>query len=156
MSNSILRRLSVLLLVLLGCGAPSQSQVEPRVLNGFVLQEKGGAFDQVIGSEEQFRTFVAAIPSTLPDKRRADRPNPDPLRGDFRIDFSKQVLVVAVHRDTLSAFPEYLGTSKEADGISVDFTIPEPPPEARPYGWGVYTAVLLPKSEHPHRIVRKG
>lgn len=146
--------ISLVAMLLLGCWFPAWSQEAPRVLGGYILQEKSSAVDQVITTREQLAEFVACISPTLPDKRHPDRPNPDPLRGEFSIDFDKEILAIAVHRDTISAFPIFLGRSMDGEGISVDFEIPEPPPEARPYGWGVYTGVILPKTEIPTRIER--
>ncbi len=141
------------LVLFLGAG-PLLADETPRVLGGYLLQENSAAVDQVITSKEELAKFAACIPATLPQKRGPEPPNPDPLRGDFTVDFEKEILVIAVHRDTLSAFPNFLGTSMDGEGISVDFEIPEPPPEAKPDGWGVYTAVVLPKSDIPTRIER--
>ncbi len=141
------------LLLLLGEGS-LLAQEAPRTVRGYVLQERESAVDQLITSKEELAKFLACIPENLADKRGRKRPNPDPLRGAFVIDFQKDVLVIAVHRDTLSAYPNYLGRSSGKKGASARFEIPERPPEAKPDGWGVYTGVVLPKSGAPTRIER--
>lgn len=134
----------LLSLVLLATVAPGLAQPEPEVMRGFVLQTKAGPCSTVIETPEELARFIACLPADLPQKREPAAPNPDPLRQKgFSLDFSRQVLAVVVHRDTISAFPEFRGVQ----GDLVMFDVPGRPPEARPYDWGVYTAVILPRGK---------
>lgn len=149
-----LSRLLTLSLVLLASSLASPSAEErPRVLAGFVLQSQHGPPSQVIATPEALAEFVACLPEELPHKQQPAPSNPDALRtGSLTLDFRTEVLVVCVHRDTISAFPDYKGVVVESEFMMADFDVPAPPPESRPYGWGVYTAVILPKSSLPIRV----
>jgi hypothetical protein len=158
---SFLRRLSrflALSLVLLSAPTPGQADQQqsgsagPLVLTGFVRQSDLGPGSKVIETAEQLADFVSCLPDELPSKKQPAPPNPDRFRHGFSPDFSQEVLVVVVHRDTISAFPVYKGLKVNSDGRVVKFDVPGPPPEARPYGWGVYTAVILPRSSLPTKI----
>lgn len=147
-------RILTLSLVLLSFGGHrSAAQGQARVWQGFVLQSELGPASQVIDSPEALAQFIACLPERLPHMKEPAPLNDDPLREPgFSLDFEHSLLVVCVHRDTISAFPEYKGNQAEPDARMVDFDVPSPPPEARPYDWGVYTAVLLPKGDLPTRI----
>jgi hypothetical protein len=121
----------------------------PRLYRGHLLQGAIGPASRVIDTPEALAEFVSCLPPDLPSKRQPAPANPDPLRlPGFQLDFAKEVLVVAVHLDTVSAFPEYRGVRQE----QVLFEISDPPPEARPYGWGVYTGVVLPRRQSGWKI----
>lgn len=106
-------------------------------------------YSVLIENETQMADFLATLPADLPSKREPAPPNPDPLRKGHKIDFSKNVLAVVIHRDTISAYPTYQGLEATKGARVVKFDVPSPPPEARPYGWGVYSAVVLPKAGDP-------
>lgn len=147
-------KLLMLSLVLLAAGTVElPAQEGPAVKRGFVLQSSAGPATQVIQSPEALAAFVACLPERLPHMKEPAPLNPDPLRaGTLQLDFSREVLVVCVHRDTISAFPDYRGVCTETDARVVAFEVPDRPPEARPNGWGVYTAVVLPRCDLPTRI----
>ena len=144
--------LSLVLLAALPRDLAAQEQPY-RVLSGFVLQSEFGPPSCVIQTPEELAEFVACLPERLPHMKEPAPPNPDPIRQpDFHLDFAKQVLVVCVQRDTISAFPRYKRVGAESEARVVDFDVPGRPPEARPYDWGVYTAVVLPRVGLPTRI----
>ena len=107
---------------------------------------------QVIRNQEEFQDFLALIPKKRPHKRQPAPPNNDPLLKK-NIDFEKQVLVVAIRTQTLSFRPEYLGTTENDKSITLSFSVPELKPEARPFGWGVYLAVPVSKTEKELKVV---
>lgn len=160
---NVFRRLSrclALSLVFLAATTPGQADQQqqqsgdsaPQVLRGFVRQSELGPGSRVIETAEQLAEFVSSLPDELPSKKQPAPPNPDRFRHGFSPDFSQEVLVVVVHRDTISAFPVYKSLEVCADSRVIKFDVPGPPPEARPYGWGVYTAVILPRSSLPTKI----
>lgn len=130
-----------------------QDMSGPNVLRGLVLQSQSGPASQVIDSQEALADFVSCLPDKLPSMKQPAKANPDPMRQKgFTVDFSTEVMVVVVQRDTLSAYPKYQGVETGPGGRVVKFALPQPPAEARPYNWGVYTAVILPRAGGPVTI----
>ncbi len=147
-------------LVALAMLSPSGAE-EIKPMRGFFLHGEPGPGQKaspetstflVIENERQFADFVGSLPDEVPSMKEPAPANPDPLRKGYEIDFSKNVLVVAIHRDTISAFPVYKGVQSTKGARVVKFDIPSPPPEARPYGWGVYNAVVLDKAGKPIKV----
>lgn len=99
----------------------------------------------MIRSQAEFEAFRRVIPKVKPHKRQPAPASDDPLLSET-FDFSEEMLVVAGRGDTLSARPELLKVER---GLKLTFTwgLPEPPPEAKPHGWGSYCAVVLPSTD---------
>lgn len=106
----------------------------------------------LIDSDKDLDGFRERIPQNRPTKKQPAPANNDPLLKHGEVDFSKHVLFVVTRNQTISAYPEFLGTEDSGDDVVLRFRIPEPPPEARPYGWGTYRAVLLPRSDRAYRV----
>lgn len=152
------------LLAMLGPGqAKPPAKEGPKVMRGFVLQGSHepvadilkGPNSGVIETPEQLASFAACIPEHLPHKKNPAPPNPDPLRKSFKLDFSREMMVIVVHHDTISAYPKFQGVEESGQVRVVKFDLPGRPAESRPYGWGVYTAVILPKVAVPTELKLK-
>lgn len=148
----LLRRLVPLLLfaLWLPCQAQEVSD-EPRLMRGYILQNAITPESYVIENSEQLKAFVATLPSTVPSKIVPAPANKDPLlKGGTPIDFDSNILVVAVGRNTISRYPRYTGTEWLADGsrqVAFRYTVKQSEPY--PFGWAVYSALVLPRVEEP-------
>ena len=124
---------------------------ESRILKGWVFfdEEKASPEVLIIEDLDSFRKFQKQLPERKPSKKQPAPENEDPFRKLDAVDFATERVVIVSRSQTISAHPIYLATDTQSDQVVVWFEIPEPPPEARPYGWGVYRAVVLPQSEKP-------
>lgn len=144
------RWLAFLTLALL---AVTSAQSKP--FQGWVLVDEDGPTHGylVLQSREDLSDFRAQIPERVPSKKQPAAQNKDPLKTWDAIDFEREVLVVAWRSGTISAYPELLmeqSTDKAAPELQ--FALPEAPPEARPLGWGVYTATIVKRTERPLKV----
>ena len=102
---------------------------------------------QVITEQSAMDKFRKRIPENRPTKRHPAPPNDDPLRTR-QIDFEQQSLIVVTRDETLSAYPEFKDKTESEAVTVIRFSLPQPPPEARPYGWGTYRALLVPSGKN--------
>ena len=101
---------------------------------------------EVITERSALDKFIERIPEKRPTKRHPAPPNDDPLRT-IQIDFEQQSLIVVTRDETLSAYPELKDTTDSGPETVIRFSLPQTPPEARPYGWGTYRALLVPSGK---------
>jgi hypothetical protein len=101
----------------------------------------------IIRTVGELKAFQARLPDRVPSKKHPAPENKDPLRSASPVDLEKHILIVALRSGTISAHPVHLATSKGETGVTVTFSTPDPPAEARPYGWGVYRAILIPRTK---------
>ena len=87
------------------------------------------------------------IPENRPTKKHPAPSNDDPLRTK-PIDFERYTLIVVTRDETISAYPEFKDIAESEAETLLRFSIPQPPPEARPYGWGTYRALLVPSGKN--------
>lgn len=140
--------LLLLCLWLPGLAQEISDETETRVMRGYILQNGITPESYVIENAEQMKAFVSTLPLTVPTKTVPAPANTDPLLKGPAIDFSSNVLVVAVGRDTISRYPRYLGIETLRDGTrQVVFSFTRKQGEPYPFGWAVYTAVVLPRVE---------
>lgn len=144
-----MRSLLVSLFFLLSVCGPSAAQ--PNQFKGWVFFEKDDEPLQsvILRNEKELEVFRKRIPKQVPTKKHPAPANKDPLLSGSPVDFTKHILVLALRDETISAHPSYLASDSQQDKVVVWFEIPEPPPEARPFGWGVYRGVLIPKTSKP-------
>ena len=102
---------------------------------------------QVITERSAMDSFRKRIPHNRPTKKQPAPPNDDPLRTR-QIDFEQQSLIVVTRDETLSAYPELKDLTESETETVIRFSLPQPPPEARPYGWGTYRALLVPSKKN--------
>lgn len=108
----------------------------------------------VIKNAAELKAFVDSIPAVTPYKTLPAPPNQDLLRRGATVNFVRDVLVVAIGANRVSRHPEYQGFDEYDDGSrDVFFTLPAPTPEAFPFGWGVYTAIVLPRVSGPTTVL---
>lgn len=125
-----------------------------KVLGGYLFQTAITPESYVITNEEALKPFTSMLPPTTPYKNLPATPNPDPFLHGFKVDFDQQVLVVAVGRDRITKAPVFGGVQAAEDGTRlVLFSLQDTTGEAHPYGWSVYTAVVLPKTDGTTRAV---
>ncbi len=153
-----LRKLVLLTLTLLALTLPTiaqdEDQPESDVMQGYIYQNALTPESYLITSAEELKAFVQYLPPVTPYKTLPAPPNPDPFLNGFTIDFEQSVVAVAVGRNRIVGFPEYKGTEEfENGGRDVHFTIPAPTTNAYPYGWAIYSAVVLPRTEGKTRLV---
>lgn len=133
-----MRRLLLVLMLL------SQAAVaEPA--RGWIYYDEPKPVHFVIRDQESFMKFRAKLPEEAPSKKRPAPKNSDPFLRQAP-DFSKEMLVVVACGETISSHPRLLKKKSSGTGVTLVVEIPEPPPEARPYGWGVYLGITLPAS----------
>ena len=126
-------------------GAASAS---PETYKGWVLldeQEHPAVGVVVIESAKQFKAWQKRLPGKVPSKKQPAPTNPDPLRNSDSLDFSKYRLLVLERTQTLSGYPEFVELKETDEEILAVFRLPELVAEARPFGWGAYRAVLIPR-----------
>lgn len=132
----------------------AQDEVEPEVMRGYIYQNALTPESYLITSPEELKAFLQYLPPVTPYKTLPAPLNPDPFLHGFAVDFEQSVLAVAVGRNRIVGFPEYRGTEEfEGGERSIHFTIPAPATNAYPYGWAIYSAVVLPRTEGKTRLV---
>lgn len=117
-------------------------------MQGYVYLNGVTPESYIIESPEQLKAFVSTLAPVLPHKILPAPPNPDPFRTGFTVDFESSVIAVAVGRNRISDHPSYLGTDTFTNGNRrVRFALSAPTAQAYPFGWGVYSAVILRRIE---------
>lgn len=149
------------MLITLGLALPAASQPveEPQnaTIGGFLYQTANTPQSYLITNEMELKSLVAMLSPVKPYKNLPAPPSHDRFLNGFVPDFEKSVLVVAVGRNRIENPPVYEGTEVLSDGTrQVYFQLPPPPEGAYPYGWAVYTAVLLPRVQGPTRVLING
>jgi hypothetical protein len=155
MSNPWSLVLAVLILVA-PCLAQPADEAEPEVIQGYIFQNAITAQSYVLTNAEELKAFVATLPPTVPSKTVPAPPNPDPFLKGMEIDFEQSVVAVAVRLYGITKHPRYDGTDVSADGQErrVYFLVAaHDNSEAYPFGWAVYSAVVLPRTESTVVIV---
>ena len=107
---------------------------------------------QIVDNEKALDEFRQRIPKKRPTKKHPAPPNEDPLLQEGALDFQKNLLIVVMRDETISAYPEFKSVQEDEHQVVVHFHLPEPPPEARPFGWGTYRAVVLPIQKKPYQV----
>ena len=140
--------------LMLLCALPLSAQEGPEQFKGWVYYETHhpSPHHELIRSEKALNEFRKRIPKHRPTKKKPAPAHDDPLAKEGRIDFSKYLLIVVSRDDTLSAYPVLTGVVETKEQVVVWFELPEPPPEAMPYGWGTYRAVLLPVQDKDYTV----
>ena len=149
---------SLLLLVATALPAVAQhhtlEKTDAQTLGGYLHQTAITPESYLITSPEELKSFVERLPPVLPYRTLPARPNPDPLLKGYEIDFEKQLLAIAVGRNRIDKPPVYQGIEELQDGSRrVHFTLSAPTPDAYPFGWAVYTAIILERRDTPTSVV---
>lgn len=97
-----------------------------------------------IRDDAAYDAFIARLPARRIQQRQPAPPSTDPLRARPPIDFAHEVLIAVVRPQTLSAVPD-VEVATDRGVLHVRYTLPPRPPEARPYGIGVYHAIVVPR-----------
>ncbi len=142
-----LAMLSTVLLLALPClGQTNGNDENPSLLRGYLMQTMMTPASYLLTNPEQLKAFVEMLPPNIPFKILPAPANPDPFLHDFTVDFSKNLLAVAVRRNGTTNFPSFLGIREQPGGVrTIHFEIAAPTAEAYPLGWAVYSAVVVPR-----------
>jgi hypothetical protein len=109
----------------------------------------------IIRDEQELSAFVATIPKNKIQRKNPAPPSEDPLLNDKKIDFTKEMMVVALRFDNMYAVSNITSVIQGEAGIVVHVQTP-PVGESEMYasvmGIGTYSAVLIPKSAQPIRF----
>lgn len=131
--------------------APSGAQ---EMLGGYLVQTAITPESYQITNSQDLQSFVTMLPKATPFKTLPATPNPDPLLRGYAPDFERSVLYVATGRDRIDQPPVYQGVEFLTDGTRlVKFFLPRRTSPTHPYGWAVYTGVVLPRSDGLTRVV---
>ena len=142
-----------LVLALMGIFSMNVTAEELKQFSGWVSTQEGPLGNgppsgyEIISDRKALSAFQKRIPKKRPSKKHPAPKNEDPLLSEKPIDFSKERLVVVWRDQTISAHPRLIGHRKSSTSHVLEVLIPQPPPEARPFGWGVYRAFVLPKDK---------
>lgn len=116
-------------------------------MRGYLFQTMITPESYLLTNPEQLKAFVEKLPPNTPFKVLPAPPNPDPFLHGFTVDFTENVVAIAVRRNGISNFPSFLGLREQPDGVrTVHFELAAPTAEAYPLGWAVYSAVVLPRT----------
>ena len=109
----------------------------------------------LIQNEQELSEFVDKIPSVLIQKTNPAPPSKDPLRNGKEIDFTTQMIAVALRFENMYATSDIISVNRGEAGVVVHVTIP-PVGETAMYsslmGVGTYSAVLIPSTQQPIRF----
>lgn len=135
----------------MSCLAPVLSQES---FGGYLIQTAITPESYQITNTQDLQSFVTLLPKATPFKTLPATPNPDPFLKGYAPNFEEKVLIVATGRDRIEQPPIFQGVESLADGTRlVKFFLPDRSSPTYPYGWAVYTAVVLPKIDALTRVV---
>lgn len=104
----------------------------------------------IIKSQADYDRFVARIPASVPlATKGADHANDDPLRKKPVIDFSQNMMIVVVQKESMYRCPDIISITRPDGGLVVTYAMPD----LRQYagaqedGNGTYCAVIVPRSD---------
>lgn len=127
---------------------------ESKVLGGYLYQNAITPDSILITTVEEYKAFVAMLPPVTPYKILPAPANPDPLLKGYEWDFEESVLAVAVGRNRISRAPIFEEVREYEDGSrDILFRLSAPTAEAYPFGWAVYTAVVVPRRNASTTII---
>jgi hypothetical protein len=142
-----MRHLTIALLALTSL-LVSPSVAQPQEIKGYLYQTALTPESYLLTSPEELKAFTSMLSPVLPYKTLPAPANPDPFLKGFTVDFEQNVIAVAVGRNRINRNPSYAGIDEWDDGSrQVRFLLSAPTSEPYPFGWAVYTAVVLPRVE---------
>jgi hypothetical protein len=155
LSRSRLTRLLCSLGLLGLLALPAAAQTQGQTIQGYLYQTAITQESYLLTNPQELQSFVAWLSPVLPYKTLPAPPNPDPFLKGFTVDFEQNVIAVAVARDRISDPPSYLGTVPLEDGTrQARFELSAPDrSKPSPFGWAVYTAVVLPREQAPTTVL---
>ena len=133
---------TLLLLTLL---APAMAQ-SGQILGGYLTQTAITQESYLITNTQELNSFMEFLPKVTPYKTLPATPNPDRFLNGYAPNFEESILVVATGRDRITDPPVFQGLETLEDGTRVvKFYLPDRSTQTHPYGWAVYTCVVLPR-----------
>lgn len=139
----------------------AEAPVTPRVSYSgriYVGNVGGGLSPRVIRTQADYERFVSALPQRKIQKKRPAPPSDDPLLALPKIDFSQEILIVAL-RDSMYVHPELGPIVAKGDDLEVQVVYPplgDTVMAAAMHGVGVYAAVVVPSCPGEVRFSEDG
>ncbi len=137
--------------------APTVAQVgtpHGHPLGGYLIQTAITPESYQITNTRDLESFVELLPKVTPYKTLPATPNPDRFLNGYKPDLETSILIVATGRDRITDPPIFQGLETLADGTRlVKFFLPDRSTRTHPYGWAVYTGVILPRVPGETRVL---
>lgn len=118
----------------------------------------GGLSPRVIRSQADYERFVSAIPQRKIQKKQPAPASEDPLLGLPKVDFPREVLLVAL-RDSMYVHPELGPITARSGDLEVRIVYPplgDTAMAAAMHGVGVYAAAVVPAPTGEVRFDEEG
>ena len=122
------------------------------------FREVKGPTEHIIRTEAEFDAFLRKIPKRTISKTNPSPPSKDPLLKKPRIDFDKQMMLVAVQANSMYVTPKLESVAVEKETMLVHILDPalgETRFLNQMQGIGTYLAVIVPKHTGPIKFLRK-
>lgn len=146
--------LITLFVLMLLSPAPAQNATLGQPFGGYLIQTAITPESYQIANTRDMESFRELLPKVTPYKTLPATPNPDRFLTGYTPDFEESVLVIATGRDRIGDPPVFQGIETAEDGARVvRFFLPDRSPQTHPYGWAVYTGLVLPRISGETRVV---
>jgi hypothetical protein len=143
-----------LLLIVLLTTVLAAHTLAQETLGGYLIQTALTPESYQITTARELQSFVSMLPKVTPFKTLPATPNPDPFVKGYSPNLDENILVIATGRDRIGQPPIFQGIEILEDGTRlVKFLLPPRTAQAYPYGWGVYTGVVLPRTEAATKVL---
>ena len=122
------------------------------------FREVKGPTEHIIRTEAEFDAFLRKIPKRTISKTNPSPTSKDPLLKKPRIDFDKQMMLVAVQANSMYVTPKLESVAVEKETMLVHILDPalgETRFLNQMQGIGTYLAVIVPKHTGPIKFLRK-
>jgi hypothetical protein len=149
--------LLTVLTLLAPCVAQEASPEADSTMTGYLVETAITPESYLISNSGELQSFVSMLSKVKPFKTLPAPPNPDPFLTGYTPNFEEDILVVAIGQDRISDPPVFRGVETLDDGTRlVRFDLPERTAKTFPYGWAVYTAVILPRAGGTVKVIING
>lgn len=145
-------------LILLALCAPAWGQEgATRSVSGYLMQTAITPPVYQLNSAQDLQSFVVMLPRAEPFKTLPADPNHDPFLHGYSPNFEESFVIIATGRDRIDNAPVLVGIEMAADGTRiVEFEVADRNNRPYPYGWAVYSGVVLPRIDAPTKVVVNG
>ena len=120
--------------------------IEARWSGPIEAEDGEGIHGLVIRDDAAYDRLCARLPAQQVQQQQPAPPSADPLRARPPIDFAAEMLVVVIRSGSMA--PLAIARVAEAAGsVIIQFAAAPVPPEARPFGVGMYAAARVARAE---------
>lgn len=150
--RGLLTTLFILTLLAPATAQPGTFPGQP--FGGYLTQTAITQESYLITNAHELNSFIEFLPKVTPYKNLPATPNPDRFLNGYSPDFEESILVLATGRDRITDPPVFQGVETAEDGTRVvKFYLPDRSTQTHPYGWAVYTGVVLPRFSGATRVL---